>query len=140
MKSLNKSATKIFLSLIDGLKEGQAKKINNATGFDPVSIDFLTSQPYHGAPGTVLEIYAVAHRYEQNGDLVPSPDVEFYVVRTGAQVEVCPTAIDHGPMGYYRYVYFGDNGLPEKWNKKGQADLTSFCNQWMTNIKDQQGL
>lgn len=143
MKTLNKSATKIFLKLIEGLNPGDGRKIDNSSGtFMAVGIDCLDKRPYPGHPMTEIELYAVAHRYELNGDLVPDPDVEFYVVRTAPDsVSVTPTAIDLGGIfGYRRYVFFGNDGTPSKLNKKMQADLAMFCNDWMRNIKEQQEL
>lgn len=129
MKTLNKTAARTFLSLIDGLKVGEAKKIDNTDGaFMAVSVDFLAEH----ADGSKL--YAVAHRFEQNGDLCPDPDVEFYVTDLG----IAPTAIDQ-VVAYRRHVEL-ENGRPVRWSPRGQADLASFCNLWMRNIKSQQGL
>lgn len=123
MKTLNKTATKVFESLIAGLAVGQARKFDNAPGaFMAVSVDRLSEN-----------LYAVAHRKEVNGDLVSDPDVEFYV----AGGMVAPTAIDQS-FGYRREVIFGEGGKITGYRPRGQADLTSFCNLWMRNIKAQQ--
>lgn len=94
-----------------------------------VHVDFLARHP----DGWCL--YAVAHRFMQNGDSCPDPDVEFYVTELG----VAPTAIDQ-MVGYPRSVHFDDAGKPARWAKYAQADQTSFCNTWMKNIRSQQGL
>ncbi len=131
MKMLNRTATAIFRSLIEGLAVGEAKKIGDGKGgIMAVHVDCLEQHP-DGA-----RLYAVAHRFVQNGDSCPDPDVEFYVTPLG----VAPTAIDHPPpFGYARYVTF-EGGKPARWNPRGQRDLTSFCNTWMVNIQAQQGL
>jgi hypothetical protein len=63
------------MSLIDGLLVGDAKKLDNARGsFIAVAVDYLQGDSRRGA------LYAVARSYEVNGDLIPDPDVEFFVV------------------------------------------------------------
>lgn len=127
MKLLNKTATRTFLQLVSGLQPGEARRIDHAPGaFMAVSVDFLREE----AGG---RFYAVAHRYEQNGDLLPDPDVEFYVVGE----LVAPVAIDQAP-GYRRHVEF-EAGRAVRMYRRGQADLTDFCNLWMRNIREQQG-
>lgn len=137
-RKLSKTATRIFMSLIDGLLVGDAKKFDNARGsFMAVSVDYLQGDSRRGA------LYAVAHRYEVNGDLIPDPDVEFFVaddpLQRGAKA-IYPTAIDHGSLGYYRYVHFDSDGAPARIASRGQADLAKFCDGWMRNIAAQQGL
>jgi hypothetical protein len=132
------------MALVDSLFVGDARKLDNAHGtFMALSVDCLLGDrvpptgPHQGA------LYAFAHRYEVNGDLVPDPDVEFYVIDDPAQPgtkAVYPTAIDHGPLGYYRYVHFDSAGQPTRISRPGQADLASFCDSWMRNIANQQGL
>ena len=77
MRKLGERATTIFAMLVDGLGVGDAKKLHNApAAFMAVTVDYLigasTNRPW--------AVYAIAHRYLANGDLVPDPDVEFYVV------------------------------------------------------------
>jgi hypothetical protein len=131
MKTLNKTAEKTFRALIADLAApGDAKKIENSGGaFMAVSVDFLS----RNADGSCL--YAVAHRFEQNGDLCPDPDVEFYVTPLG----VAPTAIDQ-IMGYQRAVEFDERGVVSRIRLGAQADITSFCNGWLRNIREQQGI
>jgi hypothetical protein len=137
MRALGAKATKVFMALIDGLLAGDARKLDNSPGvFMAVSIDYL----FQGAHGS---LYAAAHRYEANGDLVPDPDVEFYVLDAPdprAGKVVYPTAIDHGPLGYYRFVHFDSVGQPAPVAPRGQAELARFCDVWMRNISIQQGL
>ena len=144
MNKLNKAATKIFLELIDGLLTGEGRKIDHAPGaFMAVSVDFLIGDRMGPNGARCGSLYAIAHRYEVNGDLVPDPDVEFYVVDDmiePGQKSVYPTAIDHGPMGYQRHVEFDGAGHPVRFSQRGQADLARFCNLWMKNIAAQQGL
>lgn len=138
MKSLNPAAIKVFSKLIEKLKEpGDADKIDKSEGtFMPVGIDFLQRFP------NGMETYAVAHRFEQNGDLVPDPDVEFLVQKRDEKVvSVWPLAIDHPPpFVYRRHVELAEDGKPERLNLRGQADLATFCSVWMKNIQLQQEL
>lgn len=140
MRKLGERATRIFTMLVDGLGVGDAKRLDNAPGaFMAVTVDFLigasTSRPW--------AVYAIAHRYLANGDLVPDPDVEFYVVddpgRPGAKT-VYPIAIDHGPLGYHCYVDVDSAGQLTLSTARGQADLARFCDVWMKNIAAQQRL
>jgi hypothetical protein len=144
MRRLSNAATRIFMALVDGLAVGGARRLDNAHGsFMAVSIDYLVGfGPSHDG-ARHASLFAIAHRYETNGDLVPDPDVEFYVVEAPAHLDavaVYPTAIDHGPVGYYRHVHFDSAGQPARISRRGQADLASFCNLWMRNIAIQQGL
>jgi hypothetical protein len=137
MRKLGEAATRIFAALIDGLLVGDARKIDNAHGaFMAVSIDHLGRSSWGS-------LYAIAHRYEVNGDLVPDPDVEFYVVdlpsKPGAKA-VYPTAIDHGLLGYHRHVHFNSDGRPIRISSQRQASLATFCDGWMKAIAAQQRL
>jgi hypothetical protein len=144
MNKLNTTATKIFLKLVDGLLAGEARKIDNARGaFMAVSVDFLIGDRMRPSGARCGSLYAIAHRYEVNGDLLPDPDVELYVVDDiiePGRKAVYPTAIDHGPMGYHRFVEFDEAGHPNRFSRRGQADLARFCNLWMNNIAEQQRL
>jgi hypothetical protein len=145
MRNLGGKAARIFFQLVDGLAAGEARRLDGAgRGFMPVSVDCLTRERVGADGADVGALYAVAHRFESNGDLVPDPDVEFYVVADPADPlgrAVYPTAIDHPPpFGYRRYVDLGTDGIPEAINRRGQADLARFCDRWMKNIAQQQGL
>jgi hypothetical protein len=77
LRELDERAAKIFMNLVAGLSVGDAKKLDNEHGtFMAVSIDFLMG----AGGGRSWALYAIAHRYLANGDLIPDPDVEFYVV------------------------------------------------------------
>ena len=144
MRKLNDRATRIFMSLVEGLRVGDAKKLDNAPGaFMAVSVDFLVGEELRTASGPPWALYAVAHYYRANGDLVPDPDVEFYVTDDPAQPgakAVYPIAIDHGPLGYHRYAELEGAGQISCVLPRGQADLARFCDVWMKNIAAQQRL
>jgi len=144
MRRLSPYATKVFVTLVDGLAAGEASKLDQAPGaFMAVSVDCLSVVRKSGVAGKGPDgaIYAIAHRYEVNGDLVPDPDVEFYVTDDSDDPSgkaVYPTAIDHGPMGYHRHVELNAAGNPARFSRRGQADLAKFCEGWMRNIARQQ--
>jgi hypothetical protein len=113
---------------------GQHRKIDNTSGtFMPVSIDVLSveHQTIEGREWCEMTV-SLAHNYEQNGDLMADPDVEFLVTPLG----VAPLSFQQDP-GIYRRWAWKDKGQ-WRFHPRGQADLTAFCNQWMANIKQQQ--
>ena len=135
MKCLGKWAEAIFRQLIEGLENpGDHRKINNAgSSFMPVSIDVLTvnRQTVAGREWYDMRV-SLAHNHVQNGDVMADPDVEFLVTPLG----VAPLTFQQDP-GIYRRWAWQENGQ-WRYRPRGQADLTSFCNQWMVNIKQQQ--
>lgn len=128
MLKLNKKATAVFRTLIDGLqKPGDARKINNAgAGIMPVSVDFLRRCKQG-------EIYAIAHNYiHPSGDLVPDPDCEFLVATSG----IYPMTYQD-QFVYRRLIDIVDGVI--HCNEKEQRDLVEFCNLWFGNLSEQFG-
>jgi hypothetical protein len=99
----------------------------------PVSIDVLGVKRYviEGHDWYEMTV-SLAHNYQQNGDLMADPDVEFHVTRLG----VAPLTFQQDP-GIYRRWAWQENGR-WRFHPRGQADLAAFCNQWMAHIKQQQ--
>lgn len=85
------------------------------------------------APGMMR--VSLAHNYVQQGDVMADPDVEFAVMPTG----VFPLTFQQDNLGIYRRWAWQEDG---QWNfhPRGQADLAAFCNDWMCNAEEQQGL
>lgn len=127
MKPLSKAAKKVFEKLVDGIEPGQAKKFDNANGaFMAAHVDRLTDN-----------LFSIAHYYEQNGDLVSDPDMEFW---RGPDGEIYPCSITHGALGLFvRGIEFAD-GKPSGVRPRTQRDQATFANTWLRNIKEQQGL
>ena len=74
MRKLNDRPTKTFMTLVDGLSVGDARKLDNARGaFMAVSVDFLVGEELGTPSGPPWALYAVAHNYLANGDLIPDP-------------------------------------------------------------------
>lgn len=134
MKKLNQNATRVLLHLIQGLEEGQARKLDEGgRAIMAVHVDVLR---VFGRKKLVV----VAHRFEQNGDLVPDPDMEILVDDQGnGVVEAFPTAIDQA-LGYRRAVDLEADLSIEKYRPNWQADMVQFANMWMMNIRAQQRL
>ncbi len=134
MKALNKQAKKVFLHLIEGVEIGQAKIIDNANGaFMAVHIDGVDENS-HG------KIYAIAHNYEQNGDLMADPDMTFLVLDYKDYKEVFPMAYQQDGLGLFQQAARFNDKDELLVKPRQQADITSFANTWMKNIKQQQKL
>ena len=103
MKALGKRAEAIFRQLIDGLNEpGDHRKIDNTGGtFRRLSIDVLSveRQTIAGRDWYDMRI-ALAHNWEQNGDLMADPDVEFLVTPLSRRAADVPARPRHlSPLG-----------------------------------------
>jgi hypothetical protein len=75
----------------------------------------------------------VTHYYEQNGDLIADPDMEF--VDLGGK-DWMPVAIQHSTGHYLRVAALGENGH-WKFNLAKAEDLMSFARMWARNLLDQ---
>ena len=64
------------------------------------------------------------------------PDVVFLI---GADQDIYPVSFRQDGLGIYLESAFAEDGI-WKVRPKMQADLCSFCNQWMRNIEQQQNL
>ena len=132
MKAINKKAKKVMDMLTEHIGEGNGhKKIDNTKGaFMTVHVEYITRC-------SLGPIYSIAHYYEQNGDLMRDPDIQF---------------IKGGDGEYYPISFWQDSplirdeaaawkgGIVVGYNEKRQAELVTFANTWMKNIKEQQGL
>jgi len=87
----------------------------------------LTIEVLH-VSGTIAVI-SLTHYYEQNGDLVPDPDME---VRIYLEHRVAEALTYQDAFGY-RVVYPG----PNKVDLKAKGDLNRFLKQWLGNLKQQ---
>jgi len=137
MKSLNKYAAGVFNTILGRLAaEGDEHiKIDNTDGaFMPLCVNRLSKDKV-----------ALSHYGEQNGDLMADPDMVFWISPDG-QIIPCSLQNDYAGI-YHSAVNFrdscpGDNGysFPATFSSRMQADLASFANTWLRNIKQQQGI
>ncbi len=129
MKAINQSASKIFGQLVSSLENGYLKLDNTAGSFMPLSVEKI---------GEIRtgEIFSLAHYGEQNGDLMRDPEVCF--LKSGDSYY--PLDFRNDYLGKYNEYVDCSSGEPVLVDARMQADNTSFCNQWLQNIKAQQGL
>ena len=136
MKPLSKQATAIFNKLIEGLtKLGDHRKWDNAQGCFMAACIEIIDETKAG------KIVSVAHYYEQNSDLMRDPDVCFLISNgtfTSEEVGVFPLSFRQDNLGIDRQTAAVREDGHIVCYPKQQRDLTRFCDQWMTNIADQQ--
>ena len=75
---------------------------------------------------------AVAHTYEQNGDLMYDPEMTFHLDTERGTLEPLTFRQDGG-LPLYQEVY----PEPDRWNPKLRNDLSAFAEQWLKNIEMQ---
>lgn len=136
MKTLNKTATKIFLRLVAMAKSNEDNyiKINNAEGvFMPLSVEKVGEIEGY-------ECFSLAHYREQNGDLMSDPQMEFLLMQNQVGSIVIPYSFRNDYMGIdSRDVLVEDSKL-KGFRGKAIVDNIEFANMWLKNIKHQQNL
>lgn len=138
-KKLNRRATTIFGYLLNLLGEQNSVIVDN-TGktFMPVHFEKLYNTVMMGYSGTV---YSMTHYYEQGGDLIPDPDMSFFVVKW--QISESENLLYIYPMTYQDSYIFQETlySLNSKtMMNRQQHDITTFANKWLNNIYYQQKL
>jgi len=84
MKSLNKTASRTFAKLITQMGQADYLKLDRGgAAIMALSIEKLV--PEVDFAGNNATIYSLSHYFEQNGDLVPDPDMTFAVINTQVQ-------------------------------------------------------
>ena len=135
MKSINKTSAAIFQKLIALMGEEGHLKLDNAKGaYMYLAFEKLYPTDFVGRSATV---YSMAHYYVLEGDLVPDPDMTFIALNEQPQ-QVYPMTFQNA-LTYTEALYQDDNKV---WKIKttSQADLASFANTWLKNIKFQQDI
>ena len=125
MRALSDKHARILDALTTGVDdEHPHRRIDNTGGaFMPAVIEKV-------GPAR----YSVAHYFEQNGDLVADPDLEF-VRQDGGWF---PVAITQCGL-HRRAAETDEQGRIVAYNRRAYADLRSFAGMLLTNIKAQQG-
>jgi len=135
MKKLNKKSAEVFNKILKLLGTQEALKIDNNPSFMYLCIDRLMTD-VEILKGVKFDVYSLAHYYEQNGDLVCDPDMEFAVCKSD------PMFIY--PMSFQNSIACRQSIVEVdgvwKVNVREQADEAVFANLWLENIKHQQGL
>jgi hypothetical protein len=130
LRAVCRSAKTILEQLVEGLNElGASKKVDNAAG------TFMALCVERVEETSLGPVFSLAHYYEQNGDLVPDPDV---TVLRAADGEIYPLTYQD-TLCYRRAVELGPDG-GVRVIREYQTDLAHFVDGWMKNIKSQQGL
>ena len=107
------------------LNEGSHAKLNNNPAYMPVVVEKVGRLPGYG------EVISIAHYGEQSGDLMADPGMEFTVIGG----DYYPISFRNDYLCKHNSI-FEDDGI----NLPLQHDLTTFANQWMRNIAEQQNL
>jgi len=131
MRPINKKAQVIMDRLTTGLSQCDThQEIDNSDGvYMPVHIDWIGDTPDG-------DIFAVAHYYTQNGDLMCDPLMSFLRAADGRYY---PTDYRLDGLGVYREsVHFDEDGRVIGYNPREQRDEAIFAGTWMQNIKMQQ--
>ena len=102
------------------------KRIDNGGGFMAVCIERLSPKRI-----------AIAHYFEQNGDLVQDPEMVFLRSDDGNWM---PVSIQHPYMPVMDALELGDDEQITGYRKGLVRELKSFGAWWRANIVRQQGL
>lgn len=114
-------------------------KHNHPEGcFMPVSVEIIGATPEG-------QLMAVAHYYEQNGDLVPDPSVTFLrkpasLIESDAEIPSYIPVDYEDSLGQKVAVHFNDDSTVRAYNQRILIDLIRFTSIWMKNIKSQQAV
>jgi hypothetical protein len=89
---------------------------------------------YVGEGPDGLPLVSVAHYFEQNGDLMSDPEMEFQVDGAGG---MHPVSFTQHSLGLYRVARWRDEEGRVMCRPKLAKDLASFARTWDRNLKAQ---
>jgi len=140
MKKINNQSKATMDKLVAKLNDSGSDsiKIDNCNGaFIPVHVEKLYTTNLFNSDfsGT---IYSITHYFEQNGDLMKDPDMEFLKTPDGEYYPVFFQK-DVGVPTFQEAINFKKNGKAFIDNNI-QNKLVPFANIWLKNIKEQQKL
>lgn len=125
MRAVNKKAKK----MLDILTEKNQVIDTGGPGIMAVHVEKVLTIP--AGP-----IYSVAHYYQQNGDMMRDPDIEFLKGKDG---NYYPISYRQDGLGIYQEVIeWGETGEIVGYRPKMQKDIAVFAGDWMENIRQQQ--
>ena len=131
MKTLNAQATATLNKLLSMLENGYVKIDNTNGSFMPVSVEEISNNEHY-------MILSVAHYFEQNGDLLADPEMQF-IHNKDLNVYI-PFYFKQDNIGLEEESIIIENGEIKGYKIKMQVDHTAFANLWLSNIKQQQNL
>ncbi len=125
LNPINKAAQAVFTAIVEGLLPGQSRKLDNAPGtYMPLSVERLSENTF-----------SLTHYYEQNGDLVPDPDMLFWRSSDG---RFFPCHFQNA-LAFVRSVELR-NDVPVRFARSTQHDQATFAGKWLANIALQQNV
>ena len=134
MKAVSKQAEAVFRAAMAGCGEAGHCKIDGRPGtFMALCVERIGEVNYGGAQ---FSLWSFAHYGEQNGDAMRDPDVVMLEAGTG----LYPVSFRNDYLGVDDESLVYEDGKASGYRFKMQASITSFCNTWAGNLKDQQGL
>ena len=136
---VNKYSAEVLDALTQGLgPETPGRRIDNNppdSGIMAVNVDWI------GVVIGVGDIFAVSHTFEQNGDLMMDPEMQFIREQDGRTAFYYPISFKQDSLGVDREsVKFDNDYKITAINAREQADEAHFANVWMKNIRAQQKL
>lgn len=138
LKSISPKSLVIFRKLMEGLNNvGDSRRFGDfGDAFMPVSVEIIGRPDFPGKMREEAKLVSVAHYFEQQGDYVADPDVVFLTGKDAAY----PMVFQQGGIPpIYQETAKIEGGVIHL-NEKAQLSLTIFCNEWFTNLAEQQGL
>lgn len=125
-RAISQAAQRTMDILVAGMSIGESRKVDAAPG---------VYMALH-VERTGAALFSLAHYYEQNGDLMADPEMEFYRAPDGRYY---PLHYQQDGLGIYRAgMELGEDGKPARLNPREQADQASFAGTWLRNIRHQQ--
>lgn len=113
------------LGVLGVLEAGRDSAKSKASGFMDLSLDILHEEE----PGVVR--IALAHYFEQNGDLCADPDMEIRIYKDRRMAEALTFQQAFPPI--YQEVY----PEPDKYYPQLKKELNAFLDQWLKNCLGQ---
>ena len=136
MKHTSKTATKTLEKLRSAAGPAGYASLT-APGFMPLHVEMIDQrEPLTGA---TLELWAISHTYEQNGDLMRDPEVVFLRVE-GLNLDDpswYPVEYRQDPQILHTLAELGRDMLPVSFIPKAQADVAAFVTTWARNLEQQ---
>ena len=119
-----------IIELFGGMQVLRDKPIKlESEGYMPLSIEFIGTGPRD------LPLVSVMHYYEQNGDLMRDPDMEFEVDGEGGWH---PISYRQDSIGLVQDAVFADSETGKVMVRpKLVRDLRRFAATWSTNLDEQ---
>ena len=158
---MSKEAKAVFITLVDQLNSSEDKQsikidVNGPnSGIMALHIEKINTVSFLGSDN--LPVYSFAHYYEQNGDMMRDPDIEFIVcdlrdtailggLTDDADLLECvgiwPSRFRQDGILFRddELIEIDETGKAERYRPKKYNDVCVFCSSWLKNIKWQQNI